>query len=53
MKNLQVSLEEFQHQKLKHVAADTSKTLAVLIREAVELLIDQHEKRQLSVEEGK
>ncbi len=46
MKNLQVALEESQHSMLKHVSADTGKTLAVLIREAVALLIEQHEARK-------
>ena len=43
MKNLQAALDEPIHQKLKHVAADRSETLANLIREAVQLLIDHHE----------
>ena len=45
MKNLQFALEETQHQLLKHVAADTRKTLAILVREAVALLIEQHQAR--------
>ena len=54
MKNLQVSLEQTQHQRLKHVAADVGKTLAVLIREAVGMLIEQHEKtRELSRRDGR
>lgn len=43
MKNLQVALDETLHQQLKHVAADRSETLANLIREAVQLLIEQHQ----------
>jgi len=46
VKTLQVAFEEGMHQKLKHVAADTGETLANLIRQAVALLIEQHEKRQ-------
>ena len=48
MKSLQVSLEEDAHKQLKHLAADTGKTLAVLIREAVMMLVQQHEAEKLA-----
>ncbi len=46
LKNLQVSLEERLHQRLKRVAADRSETLANLIREAITAFVTQHEINQ-------
>ena len=43
MKNLQVALEDRLHQRLKRVAADTSQTLANLIRLAITQFVEQHE----------
>lgn len=52
MKNLQVALDEAIHQRLKHVAADRSETLANLIREAVQLLIAEHEGKRTNATGG-
>lgn len=46
MKNLQVALEDRLHQRLKRVAADTSQTLANLIRQAVTQFVEQQETQQ-------
>ena len=54
MKNLQGALEESQHKALKHVSADSGMPLGQLIRKAVALLIEQHQKQLASqIREGK
>jgi hypothetical protein len=44
MKNLQVALDERLHQRLKRVAADRGETLGNLVRQAVTLLVETHER---------
>jgi predicted transcriptional regulator len=43
MKNLQVSLDDQLHLRLKRIALEKQQTLANLIREAVASLVEQHE----------
>ncbi len=47
IENLQVALEDRLHQRLKRVAADTSQTLADLIRLAVTQFVEQHEAQRV------
>lgn len=51
LKNLQVSLDESAHRRLKRVAADRGETLANLIREAVSAFVAAHEHRQAEMNE--
>jgi len=53
LKNLQVALEDRLHQRLKRVAADTSQTLANLIRQAVTSFVEQHEAQVEHTGEGR
>jgi len=50
MKNLQVSLVEDVHLRLKRVALDEEETLANLIRQAIAEFVERHERQAKSGE---
>lgn len=53
MKNLQVSLVEDVHLRLKRAALDEEETLANLIRRAIAEFVERHEQRQAKSGEGR